>query len=342
MNLDSTRAEARMGFAQWCSLLALLAAATICWQLRELLIQLFAAVVLCVALSGLVSGIEQSLKIKRWQALFMALGLIILLATLLVSQLVPPFIEQFKELLDQLPKAATYLTGLGDNYFIKMGQKTNLNLGGGVKPILGFVGNIGAAALQSLFVLAVTVMLAAQPKSYYQVAVSLAPSFYRKKFALVLDRCGLALKSWMFGVLLSSICVGLLAFFGLSLLGVKLTIANGILAGLLNVIPNVGPTIGTIFPMAVAVLESPWKAAAVLALYIIIQNLESYVITPSVMHHQLRLLPGLTLAAQVGFTLIFGPLGLILALPMAVCFQVLIRDLLINDLLDGWKRPLGA
>ena len=223
-----------------------------------------------------------------------------------------------------------------------MGQNTNLNLGGGVKPILGFVGNIGTAALQSLFVLAVTVMLAAQPKSYYQVAVSLAPSFYRKKFALVLDRCGLALKSWMFGVLLSSICVGLLAFFGLSLLGVKLTIANGILAGLLNVIPNVGPTIGTIFPMAVAVLESPWKAAAVLALYIIIQNLESYVITPSVMHHQLRLLPGLTLAAQVGFTLIFGPLGLILALPMAVCFQVLIRDLLINDLLDGWKRPLGA
>ena len=227
MNLDSTRAEARMGFAQWCSLVALLAAATICWQLRELLIQLFAAVVLCVALSGLVSSIEQSLKIKRWQALFMALGLIILLVTLLVSQLVPPFIEQFKELLDQLPKAATYLTGLGDNYFIKMGQNTNLNLGGGVKPILGFVGNIGAAALQSLFVLAVTVMLAAQPKSYYQVAVSLAPSFYRKKFALVLDRCGLALKSWMFGVLLSSICVGLLAFFGLSLLGVKLTIANG-------------------------------------------------------------------------------------------------------------------
>ena len=50
----------------------------------------------------------------------------------------------------------------------------------------------------------------------------------------------------------------------------------------------------------------------------------------------------LTLAALVGFTLIFGPLGLILALPMAVCFQVLIRDLLINDLLDGWKRPLGA
>ena len=60
------------------------------------------------------------------------------------------------------------------------------------------------------------------------------------------------------------------------------------------------------------------------------------------MHHQLKLLPGLTLAAQVAFTLIFGPIGLLLALPLAVCMQVLIRDLLINDFLDGLKRPLGA
>ncbi|MFS6818699.1 AI-2E family transporter [Synechococcus lacustris Tous-12m] len=81
---------------------------------------------------------------------------------------------------------------------------------------------------------------------------------------------------------------------------------------------------------------------AVLVLYVFIQNMESYVITPSVMHHQLKLLPGLTLAAQVAFTLIFGPIGLLLALPLAVCMQVLIRDLLINDFLDGLKRPLGA
>ena len=80
---------------------------------------------------------------------------------------------------------------------------------------------------------------------------------------------------------------------------------------------------------------------AVLLLYIVVQNLESYLITPSVMHHQLRLLPGLTLTAQLLFTLVFGPLGLLLALPLAVCLQVLLRALLIHDLLDGWKqRPL--
>jgi len=90
--------------------------------------------------------------------------------------------------------------------------------------------------------------------------------------------------------------------------------------------------------MSVALLDSPWKSLAVLLLYVAVQNLESYVITPSVMHHQLRLLPGLTLTAQLLFTVLFGPLGLLLALPMAVCVQVLVRELLIRDILDPWNR----
>jgi predicted PurR-regulated permease PerM len=94
--------------------------------------------------------------------------------------------------------------------------------------------------------------------------------------------------------------------------------------------------------MSVALLEAPWKAAAVLVLYIVVQNLESYVITPSVMHHQLKLLPGLTLMAQLLFTVLFGPLGLVLALPLAVCLQVILREVVIRDILDPWKRQRTA
>ena len=87
-----------------------------------------------------------------------------------------------------------------------------------------------------------------------------------------------------------------------------------------------------------ALLDTPWKAAAVLGAYVVIQNIESYVITPSVMHHQVKLLPGLTLAAQFLFTLLFGPLGLLMALPLAVVLQVTIREVIIHDVLDRWKR----
>ena len=67
------------------------------------------------------------------------------------------------------------------------------------------------------------------------------------------------------------------------------------------------------------------------------RSLESYVITPSVMHHQLKLLPGLTLSAQLLFTLLFGPLGLVLALPLAVCLQVILREVVIHDVMDRWR-----
>ena len=56
------------------------------------------------------------------------------------------------------------------------------------------------------------------------------------------------------------------------------------------------------------------------------------------MHHQVKLLPGLTLMAQFIFTLLFGPLGLLMALPLAVVIQVLVREILIHDVLDHWKR----
>ena len=202
---------------------------------------------------------------------------------------------------------------------------------------------MGAGLLQTLFVVAVALMVAAQPAGYREVAVLLVPSFYRRRLREVLTQCGDALSGWMGGVLISSLCVAALAAIGLSLLGVKLVAANAVLAGLLNVIPNIGPTLSTVFPMSVALLDAPWKSLAVLVLYVVVQNLESYVITPSVMHHQLQLLPGLTLSAQLVFTVLFGPLGLLLALPMAVCLQVIVREILIHDILDPWKQQrLGA
>ena len=146
----------------------------------------------------------------------------------------------------------------------------------------------------------------------------------------------------MVGVLISSLAVSALCGIALSLLGVKLVLANALLAGLLNIIPNVGPTMSTVFPMSVAVLDAPWKSIAVLGSYVVIQNIESYVITPSVMHHQVKLLPGLTLTAQFVFTLIFGPLGLFLALPLAVVLQVVIREVLIHDVLNHWINPAAT
>ena len=353
---------------QWLGLLALVASLVLLWSLRQSLMHLFAAVVLAMALCTLVGSIQARLGCSRPLALLLSLGTVLLVVAVTATVVIPPFIDQFSQLLGKLPAAAETLLELmrgglskisqmiyGNNegslswlrnslVGSSLGERPGLgptlgsNLGSGALRLLGFAGGVGTGLLQFLFVIAVALMVAVQPIAYREVGVLLVPSFYRRRFRQVLVLCGDALSAWMVGVLISSLCVGTLAAIGLSLLGVKLVAANALLAGLLNIIPNIGPTLSTVFPASVALLDAPWKAAAVVALYVAVQNLESYLITPSVMHHQLKLLPGLTLTAQLLFTVVFGPLGLLLALPLAVCLQVMVRELLIRDILDPWKR----
>ena len=353
-----------MRFPHWLALATFLAAGILLWNLREVIIQIFAAIVLAVAICTLVDKIRAIKTMPRSFALLICISSIFTLLTLVFVLVLPPFTKEFQELITQLPKAASTLMEMAiktvDNiYEFIYGRNPERNwdetiltyginslpdgttlangVGDGIKKILGLASNLGIGLVQIIFVFVVSLMVAVQPNAYKEAAVLLVPSFYRRRARYIIRQCGEALSEWMLGVIISSICVAILAGICLSILGVKLVIANALLTGILNIIPNLGPTIGTIFPLSVALLDAPWKAVAVIGSYIFIQNLESYVITPSIMQHQVKLLPGLTLSAQFIFTIIFGPIGLILALPLAVVLQVLIREILIHDLLDQWK-----
>ena len=352
-----------MSFPQALYLAALIAVGLILWSLRQWLLLLFAAIVLALALCSLVEAVQRGFPMRRSLALLASVcGLGLVLAVLLVV-LVPPFVDEFALLLEKLPQAAQTLLelalngldqvsdvlygvdampdldqlGRGSPSILPDSSTLASGVGSGLIGLIGLAGNLGSAGLSLLFVVAAALMVAVQPQAYRQVAIQLVPSFYRRRANQILTLCGEALNSWMVGVGISSLAVFLLCWITLSLLGVKLVLANALLAGVLNLIPNVGPTMSTVFPIAVALLDAPWKAAAVLGAYVVIQNLESYVITPSVMHHQVKLLPGLTLAAQVLFTVVFGPLGLLMALPLAVVMQVLIAEVLIKDVLNRWS-----
>ncbi len=334
----------------------------ILWNLKDILIQLFASIIIAMALCTVIGKLKKILSVSRPVAFFITLISFLLIASISILIIIPQFIGEFQELINQIPSAFTTLWEL----MIKINDSltdiiykerllpreegsdiNNLiniipngsNLANGItdslSKLIGFAGNLSIGLLQLLFISTVGIMITVQPNSYKEVAILLVPSFYRKRFRAILSECGIALTSWMSGVILSSICVTLLACIGLYLLGVKLVFANALIAGLLNIIPNFGPTISTIFPMSVALLDAPWKSIAVLGLYITIQNIESYLITPFIMHKNVKLLPGLTITAQFLFTIIFGPLGLLLAIPMAVVVQVFAKEILIHDILES-------
>ena len=343
------------------SITAVIISIFILWSLKEILILFFASIIIAMALCTITCKIQGFLNIPRWTSVGITLISIILVSSISLVIIIPQFTSEFQQLINQIPSAVSKLWDLSIDTFFDFAEiiyKDNIpdyadrslltsklsmipdggTLANGVTDsitkLINLASNVGIGILQFLFIISVGLMITLQPNSYREVAILLVPSFYRRRARTILLKCGNALSSWMTGVVLSSICVAILASIGLYLLGIKLVIANALIAGVLNVIPNVGPTISTIFPLSVALLDTPWKSLAVLGLYIIIQNIESYIITPSIMQKQVKLLPGLTITAQFIFTIFFGPLGLLLAIPMAVVIQVFVKEIIIHDILE--------
>jgi len=296
---------------------------------------------------------QKGLKIPRSLSLFLVLTVISVIVFTIFILVLPPFIREFNEILVDIPNGLSKInilinTNLNKFNILLYGEQSEnvidiFSLINNVvtipdastiakaiqesfKNLINIAGNLGSGLLKLIFVLAVSLMISIEPRQYKENILLLIPKNYRNKFRNILEKCNIALANWTFSMVISSLSVGLLSLIVLSILDVKYVVSNALIAMVLNIIPNIGPVISGIFPISIALLDNFWKPLAVLGSYVIIQNIESYIIMPSIMKKKANLLPGLTLISQFGFTFIFGPLGLILSLPLAVVIQVLIKE----------------
>jgi len=333
-------------------LLALIASCYILWQIRQALLLLFAAIVLATALNRLARYL-QKFGLKRSIAVLCSISFLFLVFVGLFLIIVPPFAQQFQQLTQRAPqgiaKLNEWIDQIEGRFSGQLGQRLpNLDVNDimqQLQPLFNqlvggagaFVGNTLGVILSFLLVIALTLMTLAEPLSYRKAFIQLFPSFYRRRVDGILDECEIALGRWVIGALISMSVIAFLSLIGLSVLQVPLPLAHAVVAGFLNLIPNIGPTLSVIPPMTIALLDSPLKSGFVLILYFLIQQFESNVLTPYVMAQQVSLLPAVTLIAQVFFATFFGFLGLLLALPLTVVAQVWIREALIKDILNQWS-----
>ncbi|MEH2464930.1 AI-2E family transporter [Nostoc sp.] len=338
-----------MKLGQWIGLIAIVLSLYILWQIREVLLLVFAAVVLATTLNRLAKRFQRS-GMKRGFAVLLSVAIFFAGIVGFFWLIVPPFAQQFQELTYRVPQGFgrfnSWLDGLRSriptelipyipdlNSLIQQAQPiANRVLGNS----FAFVSGSLEIVLKVLLVLVLTGMTLANPVAYRKVFVRLFPSFYRRRVEGILDQCEVSLGGWVIGALIAMGVVGLMSVIGLSILGVKAALALGVLAGFLNLIPNLGPTLSVVPAMAIALLDEPWKAVAVLILYFFIQQAESNFITPIVMAHQVSLLPAVTLISQLFFVTFFGFLGLFLALPLTVVAKIWLQEVLIKDVLDQW------
>ena len=342
-----------MNSSSYFKLGVILITSLILWTLRDFLLLIICSLVISNIVCNLCNQIQKGLKIPRSLSLFLVLTVISVIVFTIFILVLPPFIKEFNEILVDIPNGLSKInilinTNLNKFNSILYGEQSEnvidifslLNnvvtipdastiakaIQESFKNLINIAGNLGSGLLRLIFVLAVSLMISIEPKQYKENILLLIPKNYRNKFRNILEKCNIALANWTFSMVISSLSVGLLSLIVLSILDVKYVISNALIAMVLNIIPNIGPVISGIFPISIALLDNFWKPLAVLGSYVIIQNIESYIIMPSIMKKKANILPGLTLISQFGFTFIFGPLGLILSLPLAVVIQVLIKE----------------
>jgi len=339
--------------SSYFKLVVILIALLIICTLRDFLLLIICSLVISNIVCNLCNQLQKGLKIPRSLSLFLVLTVISVIVFTIIILVLPPFIKEFNEILVDIPNGLSKINILINTNLNKLnnlfyGEKSEnvidifkiINnvvtipdvstiakaIQESFKNLINIAGNLGSGLLRLIFVLAVSLMISIEPNQYKENILLLIPKNYRNKFRNILEKCNIALANWTFSMVISSLSVGLLSLIVLSILDVKYVVSNALIAMVLNVIPNIGPVISGIFPISIALLDNFWKPLAVLGAYVIIQNIESYIIMPSIMKKKVNLLPGLTLISQFGFTFIFGPLGLILSLPLAVVIQVLIKE----------------
>ncbi len=198
---------------------------------------------------------------------------------------------------------------------------------------LGLLGSTFGAVANVIIVLFFAAFMAAHPRLYVEGFLALVARKKRERIRQVLFEIGHVLRRWIVGQSLLSLCVGLLTGIGLLLLGAPFAIALGLLAGLMEFVPYIGPFVAAVPAILVGFAESPQLALWIGLLFLAVQSIESYVLAPLIQHRAVHLPPAVILFAQVLMGVIVGALGVAVATPLAAAAMVVITMLYVEDVL---------
>jgi predicted PurR-regulated permease PerM len=315
-----------------------IAAVALFWYLFDVLLLIFAGVLLAVVFRAPTAWIAEHTRLSpSWS---LALALIITAAGLAaagwlvggaVKEQAQAVAEQAPKMLQQLQERASSYSWLGD----RVDTDAMLEGGGGnflgrglavISATFGAIANLGLVVFMA-------VLFAAQPNLYVRGTLRLVPKDKRARASQVLGSIEETLRRWLLGQLLLMALVGTLSVVGLWLLGVESALALGLLAGLLTFVPYVGPLLAAAVAILVSLADGITTAAWVAALYVGIQIVEG-MLGPIVQQRAAYLPPVLLLVSQLALGVLVGVLGVIVATPLAAAAMVAVQMLYVEDVLD--------
>ena len=313
------------------------------WQLRWVLLVLFGAVVLAVALDVLIHQLQLRFRLDRPRALVVVLAILLLAGVVIGQLLLPELITQVQQLGRDLPQLIRKLSGLlgQDPRLASINQALSPGLNAESlqslgRQLLDVAGGAANSMIQVLLAMLLGVLLVLDPASHRRMVLAITPRPARDLMLDLLDESRQALGGWLTGMTLSATTVFLLTWGGLALLQAPLPLLSGLVCGLLTFIPTIGPTAATVLPVGLALLQSSQLLVSVLIFRLVLQNLEAFLLTPLLLRKTVNLLPTVALMAQLSLGALLGLPGVLLALPLVVVMQVLMHRVVVERVMDRW------
>lgn len=303
------------------------------WVVRDIVVILLLSLVLASAMEPMVDYLNRW-KIPRFVSVLGAYIVVLGIISGVVALMAPLVIEQAKLLGDNLPQ---YAADVQSRYptisaFFGGADLTSIAhsfLSGGEGSSALFSRTVGLfnGLFAVITVLVVSFYLVAADRGMKHFIHDLVPTTHQKVVMSLIEKVQRKMGLWVVGQLILSVFIFALTYIGLSILGVKYALFLALLAGLLEVVPYVGPFLSAVPAVFFALIQSPALVIGVIILYIVIQKTEGYILVPKVMEKTVGTSPLVVLLALlVGFKLA-GILGLLLAVPLAGAITVVIHEL---------------
>lgn len=260
----------------------------------------------------------------------------------------PELVQQFGQLAERIPAALqdaqAYLErwGWGQEVIGQMEDSAGPSLGALVGGAAGVFTTVLGAIANLLIILFLCIYLAYEPDVYRNAVLDLVPRVERDRIRDVLTNAGSALRLWMIGQLGAMTVVGVLTAVALTIAGVPAALALGVIAGLLDFVPIIGPLIAAVPALIIGLGEGLGTGLVVALIFTAVQQIESYIATPLFQRGVVSLPPALVLGAQVVFAVLFGLLGIFLSTPLLVVVIVLVQTLYVEDVLGEEVPVMGA
>lgn len=316
--------------------LALVALALLAWELREVLLMVFGAVVVATLFRSL-AGAFHRLRIPEGPSLFLAVLTVFLIVGICFALFGAQLVNQYEQIRETLPKAWAAVQQRLEGFGLA-GQLDQLKSEGGGSGFVAnagsFVMSLGGGLADAVLIIVGGVFLAASPHFYRTGLVKLVPEQRRALTAEAIADSGKALKLWLRAQLITMAAVGIATGLGLWLVGADNALAFGLLAALLEFIPFIGPILAAIPAVLLALASDPQLALWVVGVYFIVQQLEGNLFQPLLQQWAVDLPGAVLLFSLLAMGTLFGPLGVIFAAPLTVVVYVLVKRLYVREALD--------